>query len=145
MPLDHLKRKNPKPPQLPKIKIEEPPKITPPEPHKEAQLKFACDHTVPISKVVAGPCGGCREATYQKSRRPKRKKLIVLPMPDRLPAGSRKELTWDGKKWKGLLFIPDITEPFWYEAGTESKCFHGLHQTYVDFMQLEVKPENPTV
>lgn len=69
----------------------------------------------------------------------------------RLPTGSEKHLTWDGKLWNGVLNVPNdegvcLSEgqpkilQFWYHTKSEQGCFRGLHKMYIKWL----KAQNPT-
>lgn len=93
------------------------------------------------SPVVAMPSP---EAKMPKSKpvavktptpRPQRSDQTVM----RLPAGSRKELVWDGENWNGTLSVPGVPEPFWWEARSEVACFRGLHRAYEKWLKEQGK------
>jgi len=123
-----------------------------PEAKKEARkaqapkVKHVCGHEVPLADFAGRPCGRCRnEASQKKAREKKERKAQKAQRPrahpgadvlpdGRLPAGSSKVLAWDGALWRGVLDVPGVGR-FEYEAGSESKCFHGLHNAFVEYLR----------
>jgi hypothetical protein len=137
MPLDHLKRPNPKT-AAPKPA---PPKAadTPPAPAKPT-VTYKCGHKVGLAHVEASNCPGCKEAQRKANAAERRQEQDRTSSgrewPNRLPPGSAKTLTWTGTEWVGTLTIPAAGDragvTVSHKAPTERELCHGLHQLYVD-------------
>lgn len=56
------------------------------------------------------------------------------PMKDRLPAGSRKVLDWDGQNWVGVLTVPGVPTRFSAIMPSEKRCYWALDDRYREWL-----------
>jgi hypothetical protein len=110
-----------------------------PESPAKARLRvvYKCGCTIPVDALESGWCAGCAGKKRKERFRQLQKKRGEKPQTVlRLPVGSVKTLTWDGKYWNGTLSVPGPPGPFTFRADTEKACYHGLHAQYETWLKL---------
>jgi hypothetical protein len=154
MPLDHLKKQPAAKPVATTASVTVPPIATKPAARTDKPAKpsitHRCGHATPTAQIESGPCAACAKAAKRKRNEEKQIRNEVnraaknpgTVSVDRLPPGSAKSLTWDGREWHGVLTVPDGEDlppmRFVFIASAERECFHGLHAEYERWLAARV-------
>lgn len=124
-------------------------------PTDKAEIKRRCGHPVAVHAIEASDCKSCQQKRKSELRAKRRKAKAdngVDGLTERLPVGAVKTLAWDGSTWEGVLSIPGC-RTFTFQATSEKRCFHGLHDEWVKWkkdkendsgneVEAKVKAEN---
>lgn len=138
-----------KPPAQPTQKGDGKPKEKPLKkyPPPKEKVTHRCGHAFTPQEINKRDCPHCcrkRAAARRQKQMSAHAHSATNPASPpvyRLPPGSVKIVTWDGKVWHGQMAVPGVPEQLRFGSDTEKKCFHGLHALYVEHMAAKLKKE----